>query len=382
MRKHKTRKHPKIVRLGEFFSGPGGFALGAKMAALGKPINLKHSWAVEADANSCQTYIQNILKGKSSVKRPDKIVINQRVENISIKSLSGIDIFAFGFPCNDFSQVGERKGTDGKFGPLYEWGAKVLDSKKPKVFVAENVGGIRSANDGKAFDAILSRLATAGPGYTLYVHFYKFEEYNVPQNRHRVVIVGVRNSMVSTGISYQVPAPYSAKKMVTAQQALKDIKCGDPSLPNNEEPRFTDEVRRRLSYIKPGENAWNSTISEPELRLNVKGAKLSNIYRRLRPDRPSYTVTGSGGGGTHIYHWKEDRPLSNRERAALQSFPLSYRFSGGLTSVRKQIGMAVPPRGACSIFSSIFKTVFLRKRLRSSVAPNMGIRGPDRSSKP
>ncbi len=63
MRKHKTRKHPKIIRLGEFFSGPGGFALGARMAASGKHVVLKHSWAVEADSNSCQTYIQNILKG-------------------------------------------------------------------------------------------------------------------------------------------------------------------------------------------------------------------------------------------------------------------------------------------------------------------------------
>lgn len=71
------------------------------------------------------------------------------------------------------------------------------------------------------------------------------------------------------------------------------------------------------------------------------------------PDKPSYTVTGSGGGGTHIYHWSENRALANRERARLQSFPDDFVFIGGKESVRKQIGMAVPPEGARQIFNSV-----------------------------
>ena len=88
----------------------------------------------------------------------------------------------------------------------------------------------------------------------------------------------------------------------------------------------------------------------------MRGAKISQIYKRLDPDKPAYTVTGSGGGGTHIYHWEENRALTNRERARLQTFPDTYVFHGSKESVRKQIGMAVPCDGARIIFEAILKT--------------------------
>ena len=83
---------------------------------------------------------------------------------------------------------------------------------------------------------------------------------------------------------------------------------------------------------------------------------MSMIYKRLDPEKPSYTITGSGGGGTHVYHWKENRALTNRERARLQTFPDNFIFEGSKESVRKQIGMAVPVKGAKIIFDSILKT--------------------------
>ncbi len=70
---------------------------------------------------------------------------------------------------------------------------------------------------------------------------------------------------------------------------------------------------------------------------NVKSARMSNIYKKLDPNKPAYTVTGSGGGGTYMYHYDEDRALTNRERATLQTFPFDYMFEGGKGSVRKQI---------------------------------------------
>jgi DNA (cytosine-5)-methyltransferase 1 len=76
----------------------------------------------------------------------------------------------------------------------------------------------------------------------------------------------------------------------------------------------------------------------------------------LEPSRPAYTVTGSGGGGTHVYHWKEPRALTNREKARLQTFPDTFVFSGKKDSVRKQVGMAVPPIAAKHIFQAILRT--------------------------
>lgn len=125
--------------------------------------------------------------------------------------------------------------------------------------------------------------------------------------------------------------------------------------PNHEFTRQSETVTKRLSYIKPGENAFTADIPK-HLQLNISGAKISQIYKRLEPDKPSYTVTGSGGGGTHVYHWEEDRALTNRERARLQTFPDDFVFSGGRGSVRKQIGMAVPVEGAKIIFEAVLRS--------------------------
>ena len=266
--------------------------------------------------------------------------------------LERIDALTFGFPCNDFSNIGEKKGLGGKFGPLYEYGAHALDELRPDWFLAENVSGLSNSNAGSAFEKILNRLRNAGGGYNLTVHLYRFEEYGVPQTRHRIVIVGIREDL---GLVFRVPAPtHGPNNWVTAGQAIGAHPPAS-SLHNSEETRQSATVIKRLNKIKPGQTAWNANLPT-ELQLNVKGARLSNIYRRLRKDAPAYTVTGSGGGGTHIYHWDEPRALTNRERARLQSFPDDHVFYGRKEEVRKQIGMAVPPRAAKVIIEAVLKT--------------------------
>ncbi len=266
-----------------------------------------------------------------------------------MSQLSPIDALAFGFPCNDFSVVGEQKGIEGVYGPLYTYGVKALKKFKPMWFLAENVGGLRTANDGKAFKKILSELKKAG--YNIVPHLYKFEEYGIPQARHRIIIVGIRKDL---DVVYRVPSPKPYKYIDnTCRTAIEN-----PPIPadafNNEKTKQSPHVVERLMHIKPGENAFTANLPE-HLQLNVKGAKISQIYKRLDPCKPSYTVTGSGGGGTHIYHWKEPRALTNRERARLQTFPDSYEFIGSKEGVRKQIGMAVPCKGAKIIFEAILK---------------------------
>ncbi len=338
----------RIFTLAELFCGPGGLALGASKASVtakGKNYRVKPIWANDIDPNACRTYARNIHPTDSEA------VVCGPVQKINFKKVPPFDCLAFGFPCNDFSIVGEQKGFDGHYGPLYTYGVKAIRAHNPLWFIAENVSGLQSANNGAAFTNILKDLEAAGRGYILTTHLYKFEDYSVPQFRHRLVIVGIRRDLE---LEFQVPAPTTAGKHISARTAL-EVPPIAPNAANTESTRMGESVVERLKHIPPGKNAWYEGIPE-HLRLNVKTTRLSHIYKRLHPDKPSYTITGSGGGGTHVYHWKEHRALTNRERARLQSFPDDFIFEGSKESVRKQIGMAVPPVAAQIIIEAVLKT--------------------------
>ena len=334
-----------IYRLGELFCGPGGLAWGATNADIGRDdFGIVHAWANDYDSDTCDTYRHNICP-----QDPESVIWGD-VRKIDLENLPPISALAFGFPCNDFSVVGEQKGFDGKFGPLYSYGVKILKSHRPEWFLAENVGGLRSANEGKAFQVILKDMQDAG--YRVYPNLYKFEEYGVPQARHRVIIVGIREDLP---YEFRIPSTNLYRECdVTCRNAIENPPIPQDAL-NNEKTAQSAKVVERLKHIKPGQNAFTADLPE-ELQLNVRGAKISQIYKRLDPTKPAYTVTGSGGGGTHIYHWSEPRALTNRERARLQTFPDTYYFMGSKESVRKQIGMAVPCQGAKIIFEAILKT--------------------------
>lgn len=372
-------------KLGEYFSGPGGLAKGAHLAAgdLDHRVTVEHTWAVDIDADSCETYRRNIT-GASLATVLEQDVRGARARN----QLARVDGFAFGFPCNDFSLVGEHKGIHGEYGGLYKEGIDVLRSMEPQWFVAENVGGIRSANAGRAFGIILNEMRDSG--FRIYPHFYKFEKYGVPQARHRVIIVGIRDDI---DVRYRVPSPELYDHIDVSSRAALERKFPE-GVQNNEQAALSNTVVERLKLIDPGENAFNARRMTDEYKLNVKGATISQIYRRLDPEKPSYTVTGSGGGGTHVYHWSENRSLTNRERARLQTFPDDYVFAGGRTSVRKQVGMAVPVDGARAIFTALFRSflnedypaipcnIELPPRDASSATdPRTGIIGPETTAR-
>lgn len=334
-----------IFKLGELFCGPGGLAWGATHADIGNPdFRIVHEWANDYDANTCQTYRINICPD-----RPES-VYHADVRKFDLTKLSPIDAFAFGFPCNDYSVVGEQKGMDGVYGPLYSYGVKVLKLYRPQWFLAENVGGLKNANDGKAFTKILEEMRSAG--YKLYPNLYKFETYGIPQARHRIIIVGIRNDL---DFEFKIPSNAPYKDVDNSCKTAIEVPPIPADAENNELTKQSTTVVERLKYIKPGQNAFTADLPE-NLQLNIGGAKISQIYKRLDPDKPAYTVTGSGGGGTHIYHWSENRALTNRERARLQTFKDDYVFVGSKESVRKQIGMAVPCEGAKIIFEAILKT--------------------------
>ncbi len=345
-----------VFRKGELFCGPGGLGLGATKSRIvinnqeyrnenDETYRIEHTWANDIDENACNTFRYNICPNN-----PESVICED-IKLLDLGSLPQIDALTFGFPCNDFSIVGEQLGFNGQYGPLYTYGVGVINLQNPQWFLAENVGGLENANGGTAFQTILNDLTNAGLGYNLTTNLYKFEEYGVPQARHRIIIVGIRRDL---GLNFKVPAPTHVNNYRTSRQALEE-----PPIPldayNHEFTHHPEHIVQRLTHIPPGENAWYEGIPE-ELRLKVKGAKLSQIYKRLDPNKPSYTITGSGGGGTHVYHWSVPRALTNRERARIQTFPDDFVFQGKKEAVRKQIGMAVPPLGAQIIFEAILKT--------------------------
>jgi DNA (cytosine-5)-methyltransferase 1 len=384
----KTRK----FRLGELFCGPGGLASAAKSATRVYPANAKmdtpymieHTWGVDISPEAIETFNANGC-GAGICMDAWKFV------NECLDKKHEIDALAFGFPCNSFSAVGEQKGFDNeRFGNLYKTGVKVIETYNPKWFLAENVSGIRTVEKGAQFKTILNDLANAGKyGYDVTAHLYKFEEYGVPQARHRYLIVGIRHDLAEKLPRFEIPAPTHGPRSKTGVPFVTCREAID-KLPPQQGKSPRDNVEWRLKFTAPGENAWKldkllelsdedllkylmalpwyeEDIAElgdveaarkkiEEVRLKCKSARMSHIYRRLDPDMPAYTLTGSGGGGTHVYHWREHRALTNAERAALQTFPEGYDFKGTQEQIRRQIGMAVPTRGAQQIFTAILKT--------------------------
>lgn len=381
--------------LGELFCGPGGMAIAAArtmpVTTLSRQATytLRHSWGVDFSKSAIETFNANL--DNQGIHMDAWEFVNKHLD-----SAHRVNALAFGFPCNSFSEVGERKGVhDEKFGNLYQTGIKVIETYNVEWFVAENVSGINARDKGRQFKKILRELSAAGVGYDVTAHLYKFEEYGVPQARHRYVIVGIRHDIAEKRhLVFRPPAPTHGPgriPFVTASDALSVVK--NHTKWGGDFTRQSEKVVWRLKFTSPGENAWKldelvdevrypddrllkylkalpwyradiaplGSLAEirrkiEECRLHCSRARMSHIYRRLRADKPAYTLTGSGGGGTHVYHWNEHRALTNEERAALQSFPEDFAFSGTSEQIRKQIGMAVPTKGAKLIFESILKT--------------------------
>ena len=235
----------RVLTVGEMFSGPGGIGV-----ALGRSkfegFSFAHAWATDYDPDTCRTYKENVLKNE-----PEALSICEDVRKLDIDKLPIVDGFLYGFPCNDFSLVGESKGLHGNFGGLYAYGVKYIDRANPLFFFAENVSGLSSANEGKAFQQILRALNNAGKyGYNITANLYKFEEYGVPQARHRYILIGIRGDL---GLRFNVPKPNGVMK--SCREALQNIPAGAA---NQEPTKQTATVIERLKYIREGENVWKA----------------------------------------------------------------------------------------------------------------------------
>ena len=350
---------PTVLQYGDLFSGAGGLSLGAAQSAVIRPdghtAGLRPIVAIESDETAAESY------ARALGHRPRVADIR----HVMPSELPDVDVLGFGFPCNDFSEMGRRRGLRGAHGPLYLEAVRLLRALRPLAFVAENVRALRSAHGGRALEQIRHDLARSG--YFVVAHLMRAHDYDVAQMRERIFIVGVRRDLQRT---FQPPVPSTLDALTVAQVLDKPL---PPGAENIEPMGMSDMTAARLQHIRPGESLWQAQERPdfpPELRDERPTDKRFRGYLRcLDPDRPAWTVIASGGGGAKTYHHREPRPLTNRERARLQGIGDEIAFAGARNEVRRQIGMAVPPPLARAVFEALLKT--LLDVPYASLAPNL-----------
>jgi DNA (cytosine-5)-methyltransferase 1 len=339
------RRRQKAYACISLFAGCGGMDLGAEQTRLAQVV-----CAIDNEHWASETYRRNF----------GNHIIESDIRGLPVVNVP-CDILLAGPPCQDFSSLWNHDGAKTSRGNLYREVARYLVAHQPAAFVMENVLGLLSANHGQAWTNVRRALRTParflenkeGPRYLLRVECIDMADLGVPQNRERLIIIGVRSDL---GIQPPaIPLPFKDHHR-TAGQVLDDPRHPLNGRADHDVGLDSEQVVERLKLIPAGRNY---TVIPEGHHLAVRGL-ISHVYKRLDPERPAYTVIASGGGGTHGYHHREPRRLSNRERARLQSFPDSFEFMGPprgdrtrYPAVRRQIGNAVPPLAAKTIVKCV-----------------------------
>jgi len=291
----------KVVSL---FSGAGGLDLGFKMAG--------HNiiWANDLYSDAVETYRTNL----------GSHILCKDILTIDANEVPDCDIIIGGFPCQGFSVANTKRNINDERNQLYKQLVRIINSKQPKFFLAENVKGIFSLAGGEVLKMILSDFSSIG--YKVRVKILNAADYGVPQIRQRVFFIGVRNE-ITCSIDYPLPT----HSLDGASGLPRWIGVGDALsvLPDPDEPNAVP----------------NHDYSKYKLRFN--GYLGHRVIDPLKP-APTVTARGDGRGGVVVlHHPNNQRRMSCRELATVQSFPIDYAFFGSRSSVYRQIGNAVPP---------------------------------------
>jgi len=267
-------------------------------------------WANDLYGDAVETYKLNL---------GDHIIYDD-IFSIDENDVPDCDVIIGGFPCQGFSVANMNRNVDDERNYLYKQIIRIINAKQPKFFLAENVKGIYSLAKGAVMKMILDDFASIG--YKVQAKVLNAADYGVPQLRQRVFIVGVRND-----IEFQFNYPNPTHNSIGSDGLIKWISVGDAlsSLPNPDEPNMIP----------------NHDYSKYKLRFNGYIG-----HRTINPLKPAPTVTARGddrGGVVVLHHPNNQRRMSCRELATIQSFPLDYAFMGKSSSVYRQIGNAVPP---------------------------------------
>lgn len=347
------------------FSGCGGLDLGFELAGLKAVMGEKVMEEAFRDKSVFQKNINNNVFNTIFVNdiftearetyagNAGKYIYMDKSDIRKIKQFPKADIILGGFPCPGFSEAGPRL-LDDKRNFLYLHFIRCLMQSKPKLFVAENVKGMTTLGKGEVFKQIVEDFAAAG--YTIYHKLLSSEEYGVPQIRKRVILVGVRNDI---DFEYQYPEPaYGDEKK--GLKKIVDLRTAIGDLEDNPGEYFTGSYSS-MFMSRNRKKSW----SEPSFTIQASG--------RQAPIHPGGEPMVKVGKDKYIFTDGEEnnRRLSVKEIARIQTFPDWYEFSRGTSNrnenakldlVYKQIGNAVPVRLALAVAEPIAE--FAKKELQ------------------
>lgn len=333
----------------DLFSGAGGLSWGLRQAGL-KPLLASDNWS-----NAVETYHYNM---------PDHPVLLKDVRELTTRDVlaTGIDKpdwIVGGPPCQGYSTVGKRNRNDPRNVLFLEF-KRIVKGINPKGFMIENVTGLKDMSFEQEVAESFHDL-----GYTVNVHVLTAANYGIPQQRRRIVFVGHKDKG-----RFQGPeATHSASNYASVDSAIGDLpklEAGEENKEYTRSPytnlqallrgdstqlqghrvsRHPEHLVKAISFIPDGGNRK----SIPE-EYQPKGG-FHNSYSRLASWLPAVAITQNLGkpSGTRSIHPTQNRGLTTREGARLQTFPDTFHFLGGITSQRLQVGNSVPPMLASSI---------------------------------
>ena len=323
----------------ELFAGAGGLAVGMEKAGL-KCVALN-----EMDKWACNTLRTN---------RPHWNVLEGDIKSFSFTEFeNNVDIVTGGFPCQAFSYAGKKLGLADARGTLFYEFARAVKEVNPPICIGENVRGLLSHENGKTLEGMISILDEIGYN-VVPVQVLKAVNYNVPQKRERLILVGIRKDI---DLKYEYPKPN--KVIYNLEDALKKGDLFDCDVPQSEGSKYPKSKIDVLDLV-PQKGYWRDLPLEIQKEFmggsfHLGGGK-TGIARRIGWDEPCLTLTCSPAQKqTERCHPEETRPFTVREYARIQTFPDDWKFTGSVAQQYKQIGNAVPVNLGKEIGYSIIK---------------------------
>jgi len=319
----------------DLFSGIGGISLGFERAGF------ENVFSIDFDKQTCETYRKNfpqhhLIEGDIKDLTEDKI--------LNLTNGKEIDVIVGGTPCQGFSIAGKigRNFIDDPRNHLFKEFARVVRIVKPKFFVIENVKRVYSHNKGETKKEIISLFEKLG--YNVSCNVLNSVNYGVPQVRNRVFFIGNR-----FGVENKFPEK-NVKKFRTIKDAIGDIpslSSGESSdFPNHQAMTHSEQMLKKMSYVSSG----GSREQIPKGIRPTSGDVRK--YIKYDEDKPSICITGDM---RKVFHYSQNRALSVRELARIQTFPDNFIFLGNRLSQQQQVGNAVPPLMAQAVAETIRK---------------------------